>query len=51
VVVEPGDAFRLHAGTEHWSTLTTDHRAKVILYLSQPPGYAHRYTGTAVRIT
>jgi hypothetical protein len=50
VVVQPGDALRIHAGTEHWSTLTDDHRVKVILYLSQPPGYAHAYTGTEIRI-
>lgn len=50
-VVQAGDAFRLHAGTEHWSTLTTDHRVKVILYLSQPPGYAHTYTDTTIRIS
>jgi 1,2-dihydroxy-3-keto-5-methylthiopentene dioxygenase len=50
-VVQPGDALRLFEGTEHWSTLTTDHRVKTILYLSRPPGYAHEYTGTAVRIT
>jgi len=50
-VVQPGDAFRLRAGTEHWSTLTSDHRVKTILYLSQPPGYAHTYTDTTIRIT
>jgi hypothetical protein len=50
-VVQPGDALRIFEGTEHWSTLTTDHRVKTILYLSRPPGYAHAYTGTAIRIT
>jgi 1,2-dihydroxy-3-keto-5-methylthiopentene dioxygenase len=51
VLVEPGDALRLHAGTEHWSVLTAAHRSKAILYLSKPPGYPHSYTGTTVRIT
>ncbi len=49
-VIQPGDALRLFEGTEHWSTLTTDHRVKSILYLSRPPGYAHAYTGTTIRI-
>lgn len=51
VVVQPGDALRIYEGTEHWSTLTADHRVKTILYLSRPPGYAHNYTGTPVRVT
>jgi len=51
LVVQPGDALRLGAGTEHWSVLTTDHRSKVIVYLSRPPGYAHVYTGTTIRIS
>jgi 1,2-dihydroxy-3-keto-5-methylthiopentene dioxygenase len=50
-VVQPGDALRIFEGTEHWSTLTTDHRVKTILYLSRPPGYAHTYTDTKIRIT
>ena len=50
-VVQPGEALRLSRGTEHWSTLTADHRAKTILFLSQPPGYAHVYTGTTIRIS
>jgi hypothetical protein len=49
-VVQPGDAIRIFAGTEHWSTLTTDHRVKTILYLSRPPGYDHAYTETKIRI-
>lgn len=51
VVVQPGDALRICEGVEHWSTLTADHRVKTILYLSRPPGYAHSYTGTPVRVT
>jgi hypothetical protein len=51
LVVQPGDALRIRAGTEHWSTLTTDHRSKVILYVSRAPGYAHSYTSTEIRIT
>ena len=51
VVVQPGDALRIFEGVEHWSTLTADHRVKTILYLSRPPGYAHSYTGTPVRVT
>jgi hypothetical protein len=50
-VIQPGDALRIFQGTEHWSTLTTDHRVKTILYLSRPPGYAHTYTDTNIRIT
>jgi hypothetical protein len=50
LVIQPGDAFRIRAGTEHWSTLTADHRSKAILYLSRPSGYAHHYTGTPIRI-
>ena len=50
-VIQPGDALRIFEGTEHWSTLTTDHRVKTILHLSRPPGYAHAYTGTKIRIT
>lgn len=50
VVVQPGDALRVFAGVEHWSTLTDDHRVKAILYLSQPPGYAHAYTDTTIRL-
>lgn len=46
----PGDALRLHEGTEHWSVLTADRRAKVVVYLSRPPGFAHRFTGTEVRV-
>lgn len=51
VVIQPGDALRVFEGTEHWSTLTSDHRVKTILYLSRPPGYAHAYTDTTIRIT
>jgi hypothetical protein len=50
LVVQPGDALRINRGSEHWSVLTTDHRVKTHLYLSEPPGYAHRYTSTVVRI-
>ena len=50
LAVEAGDAFRISEGTEHWSTLTTDHRVKAILYLSKPPGYAHSYTDTRINI-
>jgi ARD/ARD' family len=50
-VIQPGDALRIFEGTEHWSTLTTDHRVKTILYLSRPPGYEHAYTDTTIRIT
>ena len=46
----PGDALRLHEGTEHWSVLTADRRAKVVVHLSRPPGFSHRFTGTEVRI-
>jgi mannose-6-phosphate isomerase-like protein (cupin superfamily) len=49
-VVQPGDAIRISEGTEHWSTLTTDHRVKTILYISRPPGYDHAYTETKIRI-
>ena len=50
-VIQPGDVFRLQARTEHWSKLTSEHLVKAILYLSQPPGYAHTYTDTTIRIT
>ena len=50
-VIQPGDVLRIFEGTEHWSTLTTDHRVKTILYLSRPPGYPHAYTDTKIRIT
>jgi len=50
-VAQPGDALRISQGTEHWSTLTADHRVKTILYLSRAPGYPHEYTDTEVRIT
>jgi hypothetical protein len=49
-VIQPGDALRIFEGTEHWSTLTTDHRVKTLLYLSRPPGYAHAYTETTIRM-
>jgi hypothetical protein len=49
-IIQPGDALRIFAGTEHWSVLTTDHRGKTILCLSRPPGYAHAYTNTKIRI-
>ncbi len=51
VVVQPGDALRIDDGVEHWSTLTADHRVKTFVYRSEPPGYAHRDTDTAIRIT
>jgi 1,2-dihydroxy-3-keto-5-methylthiopentene dioxygenase len=51
VIVQPGDALHLHAGTEHWSTLTTDRCSKTVLYLSRPPGYAHAYTGTEIHVS
>ncbi|MFN8027275.1 MAG: hypothetical protein U0W40_13230 [Acidimicrobiia bacterium] len=47
----PGDAFRLRAGTEHWSVLSPERRLTAIVHLSLPPGFAHRYTDTEVRIT
>ena len=50
VVVQPGDALRIYEGVEHWSTLTADHRVKTVLYLSRPPGYAHAYTNTRIRV-
>lgn len=46
----PGDAFHLVQGTEHWSVLTEAQRLTAIVWLSLPPGFAHHYTGTTVRI-
>jgi len=47
----PGDAFHLRAGTEHWSVLSPERRLTAVVYLSLAPGFAHHYTGTAIRIT